>query len=561
MAPGWLGWLAAGLLLALFGAMKSYALHPQTGDEGIYFYYATRSLHGVVPYRDYVFAHPPLQLLVLAPVFALLGSSFLVGKLVPPALGLATAALLLVVARRIRRESWVPALASLALYVTTYDVLRVTSHYTGGNLGALLGLLAMERLTAGRPIQAGLVTAMTGMAALYAVPGPVFAGLVLLAPRPRDLASFLLATVVPFLLMNGAMVAWTGWPYVEQVYLFHLAKPPFAGGTGGMWKALVRDDTLLTVAAGLSLLTLLASVGLSTTGRRGSMWLQGLRGWFGSRELDSSERGEVAEFFRARGPWIAAAAGLVGQLAALSYLKRIYTYYFAPAYPLMALVGGGLAWYIWEAARARRWGKVVPLAMGLLVGVWWLTDELAYRRPPGSPPTKRYQWFGRTYLGPVDGLVRTLLWEDEREIDRTYNPLTRYLWHESRYSEALPKLASYVREHGSPSDQLFGDSMSAPVVALMSDRLIAGDLADTNRQHYTSGTRDASEDIALVDGPNLRFVVCRGRVAVCAERAVRVWLSRSFRLAARVKEPRRSGTFFLFERKRDVPARLGATTR
>ncbi|HUT58524.1 MAG TPA: hypothetical protein VNA25_11825, partial [Phycisphaerae bacterium] len=54
--------LPAALLLA-FLALKAYGLQPAVGDENIYFYMSTRVADGLVPWRDFFFAHPPLHLL------------------------------------------------------------------------------------------------------------------------------------------------------------------------------------------------------------------------------------------------------------------------------------------------------------------------------------------------------------------------------------------------------------------------------------------------------------------------------------------------------------------
>ena len=58
-APG-----AAFVVVALFyAALRTYQFHLADSDENIYFYMASRTAFGgLLPYRDYFFAHPPLHL-------------------------------------------------------------------------------------------------------------------------------------------------------------------------------------------------------------------------------------------------------------------------------------------------------------------------------------------------------------------------------------------------------------------------------------------------------------------------------------------------------------------
>src|SRR5580698_626510 len=50
-------------LVTFYVALKSYQLNLSDSDENIYFYMALRTAFGgLLPYRDYFFAHPPLHL-------------------------------------------------------------------------------------------------------------------------------------------------------------------------------------------------------------------------------------------------------------------------------------------------------------------------------------------------------------------------------------------------------------------------------------------------------------------------------------------------------------------
>lgn len=56
-------------------------IHPTFSDENFYFNVGKNILEGKIPYKDFFFAHPPLQVYVIAFLFQLFGVSFFVGKL------------------------------------------------------------------------------------------------------------------------------------------------------------------------------------------------------------------------------------------------------------------------------------------------------------------------------------------------------------------------------------------------------------------------------------------------------------------------------------------------
>src|SRR5687768_6746171 len=71
-----LGWLLRALPLLAAGDALRY---PVDYDEGVYFSAAALLARGVIPYRDFVFVHPPGLLLVLSPaawLSGVLGPSF-----------------------------------------------------------------------------------------------------------------------------------------------------------------------------------------------------------------------------------------------------------------------------------------------------------------------------------------------------------------------------------------------------------------------------------------------------------------------------------------------------
>ncbi|MDY0062251.1 MAG: hypothetical protein RBU45_20735, partial [Myxococcota bacterium] len=560
-----LAWLLVLLLTLLFATLKTYGLRPDLGDEGIYFYDALATAQGAIPYRDYPLAHPPLNILLLAGLYLLFGPSVLLGKLLPPLCALGTGLLLLRLGRRHlgpaldRSRStpggspapapgtgWIVGLGALALYLTAFDLLRCSTHFTGANLGTLLAVWAVERALARRPLQAGSLVGLAALAGLYAAPAPALAAFLLLLPARRAVGRFVAALAGVFAGANLLCLVVAGRAFVDQVYLFHLAKPPHRGGNLPLWQALARDNLPLV---GLGLCGLLLGIGvLLQRGRRAPAARTPAPP---PPPASSSPPAPVSR------PIAAAILALAGSAGVVLLLNRVFTYYFVPLYPWLALLGGlYLAWVAGLARESRRLPvqlATIGLALLLTLAAGWLGRlALDPHTADDIGKVKRYRFFAGTLFPGLDPLVRGAFWYDERRLDRHYFAPTRYLWHESRYSEALPTVAAEIVRRGAPDDLLFGDSLSAPIVALLAGRRLAGDLADTNRQHYLAGIRRAADDLERVDGPRLRWVVCRGRVAACGEPAVWSWLQGQFTLHRRYPDAR-SGTSLLLFRRHDRP--------
>jgi hypothetical protein len=113
------GWFLAALLVAMFAAFQ---LHLATViipdmDEGTYLYAGELFSKGLVPYRDFLLAHPPAIALYGAACFDIFGSSILAPRIVYLALILASTVPLFALVRSV---SGLPraALLSVATYMT-----------------------------------------------------------------------------------------------------------------------------------------------------------------------------------------------------------------------------------------------------------------------------------------------------------------------------------------------------------------------------------------------------------------------------------------------------------
>ena len=69
------------LVLLILAIIKILLVHPTYSDENFYFNVAKHILYYSLPYRDFFFAHPPIQIFILSSIYKVFGVSFTIGKL------------------------------------------------------------------------------------------------------------------------------------------------------------------------------------------------------------------------------------------------------------------------------------------------------------------------------------------------------------------------------------------------------------------------------------------------------------------------------------------------
>ena len=490
--------------------LKAYGLHLQPGDEGIYFYLAGRMAEaGLTPYRDFFFAHPPVHLLVGAGAFKLFGASAWVGKAIPAVASLGTVTL--VYGACLRRFGRVGAFVAGAVLVCSYDYLRASSHFTGVNVTLFLATAAAVASLAGRAGLGGALAGLAASAGLYALPTAFGCGVVCAGGGRRRLGRFALGLAAVVVVVDGGFWWVAGRDFVEQVWLYHLAKPGQAWA-GAVMARRVLLDNLGPVAGGVLAIT--------------------VGDW--GRTLGPRER-------------VAALALLLalGNLLALSTLQRAFPFYFLLVLPGLAVAAGYAGERLYGAlgeAFDGRLGGAVALGLAALMlaatftGARWARMKWHPRTVPATD--RSYDWVDAEALPPVLNVaVRRLLWAGVREAGTEDVGVRRYLWHESRRWPLFADAAAYLTDHA-PSARLFGGSLTAPYLAFLTGRRVAGDEADTNAARFRSRSSAPADVIAAVeaDGP-VRLVIRPGRGLHRVDE-FRRWIGQKWRVERAWNEPR-----------------------
>lgn len=521
---------SATALLGAFALLKTYALAPALSDEYIYFYMCRRITEGAVPYRDFFFAHPPLHLLPGTLLLALFSFSVPLAKAVP---AVSSALAGIAVYRAARRSGPVTGLVALGLFLFSYDALRSSSHYTGACEATALLAWAAERSLAGRPATSGLLAASAALIAFYAVPPAAALGVVLLLRRDGSAGRYAAACATVFLGVNLLCLGAFGRDYWDPVVRYHFLKPRAGDGQSGaiLWKFAAENPWILWSAPALLLarFAFRRSPAPEGTGDPGG----------------SSDRSAGA----ARDdPWTPAAAGILMAAFHLSFLaafSRIFTYYILPAIPGLALAGAfAYPEAIRGSGRALRGGRprqAAAVAAGIAILIGPAALRLAGARiragEPNAAGPVRFVWRNAPLPNSLNAAVRSTLWREDANEGSWSLSITRYLQHESLRFEAPAYLARRVRALTAEGSTIFGDSLTVPLVALLSDRRVASDEADTNYMRFTSGITPPGREIALLESAPPEAIIVSPFRGLSLIPEISRWIPSKYHLAETFQDP------------------------
>jgi hypothetical protein len=494
-----------------------------------------------------------------------------------------------------RRAGAVEAVLAAASFLLADQVLRASSHFTGIAEAALCTALGMLALLAGRDRLCGLAFAAGCLVAMYVAPVGAAVWLVLLAISPRRARTVALWTAVPLVAVHGFFLLAVGRPYWDGVVLYHLKKPgdvrTFAET---FWPILSHNSHLF-----FALPTALVAALLDATGLLGLRTPETValpapdrlaeRSGAGSRSA-RRRAGRVAEKRARRAttcpqpaatpahsaatrPAIRAAladllslarlredprrqllavasAAMAASLVFLSSQNPVFDFYFVMVFVSAAMLAGYAYGVLvragWCALRAlARREAAARYVAAFLVLVACVAGGEVWERSAGARRIEvddalagvrvRHAWRPAPRLGFIDALVRAALWRDEEVLGTRYLAPTEYLWHESVVFDAPRGVAAYVRASTPPGATLFGDSYLAPLVALMSERRLALDEADTNPMRFASGITPARQLVERMERQPPLVILADASIAGQPDFAA--WIGRHYEWVRDVEDP------------------------
>jgi hypothetical protein len=548
-------WLGGVVLVALgYLTMKMFAMNAYPGDEYIYLFQAKLISQGVVPYSEFSMAHPPLQMLFTAFVMKIFGFSFIGSRFLPilwcvaGGIGLATLVY--------KEYGAIVSITAMALYLFAHEPLRASTHYTGVNMTVALLIFAVLAYRCKAIPLTAMFSVFAVFTRLYAAPGVVIIVAHALVSNRRNGLKLIIWGAGLGLLAGVAVGLWTGFgEMIHNMLLYHAQKTPM----GEVRLAVMRDKVLFHNAT----IALLFVVG--------QFWLLAD---IGRAYRDTAEGGPMVRLRQAIMQSNTSLALLANGIA-LAYLivllsmDRIWMYYFIPAFPFAGVIAGCLV-ERWIGALGRlihtlrnpksvkpSWGQdglnLVLLAL-FVIGFALsptLESRLSYYKKeidlPVAKRTHRYKWNPGMLPEPVSDLIKAMLWEEERIIGNTYYWWNFVLWHESLVFEIAHDIVEMIEKETSSEGEIFGDSGTVPMFALLANRQIAANEVDTNIQRYRSGNADPKELIARIDNEKTELIILRNRFGVYGVTELRELVKKKYR-AIKSFRSAQGKVYYLFKR-------------
>ncbi|MBI2131048.1 glycosyltransferase family 39 protein, partial [Candidatus Woesearchaeota archaeon] len=215
--------IVAVIFAVFLGIVHKGILVPQPGDENVYYYMGKLVSEGSVPYRDFFYAHPPLQLYILAAAFKLFGFNIAVLKLIPLASVLVTALFVYLTARHLFGS--LKGVIALAMYLFSYSIMFNSVFSFGLETATMFLIIGVHQyFVKGRAFIGGLFFGIAGVTRLLAL-APAAVIIATAFFRDRKAAYRLssgLASV--FIAVNLLFILFLGAAFVFPVYKFHLLK-------------------------------------------------------------------------------------------------------------------------------------------------------------------------------------------------------------------------------------------------------------------------------------------------------------------------------------------------
>ncbi len=441
------------LLVIIFLAyfyMKSSGINYSITDENIYFYMGKLVSEGYLPYKDFFFAHPPLKPFIFASIFLVSGLSFTALKAVPI---LASALTGYFIYRIMLRMSDVNgAFASLILFLFSYDQLRVSAHPTGINIAIFSIAASLFLLLENRYLLAGILLSVGVLNQLYVIPSAI--GLFIMAylmDGKKNTKLYFTGFIVPLIVVFMLLFLFTGYSMIDSLIIFHFKKSE-------------TPDVTSAFDVGKDI----ASVNLP-------LFIIGFLGLI------------IPHKFRKRLLLLYAF-----NLLFLFLVPKVFYFYFALLFPLLAFTAGILVEHLIDCYRRLRIVFFIILVLILYSG--------------------------------VEG----------------------YLRHEARYFESAELIADYIRENSDSGETIFGDSVSVPLIAMLSGRDIAANVVDTNAMRYHSGVTSFETTREKIEKTRFKYLIFRGRAGIGSVDDAQEYAKTECRFDKRFND-KYKGTYLLYD--------------
>ncbi|MEK6984106.1 MAG: glycosyltransferase family 39 protein [Nanoarchaeota archaeon] len=308
---------------------------PQPGDENVYYYMGSLISEGKIPYKDFFFAHPPLQVYLIALAYKIFGFKVAILKSLPLASTLISSFLIYKIAKE--KFGYAAAMASFLLFIFSYSIMFNSVFSFGVEIAAMLLVAGTYFLwNKNNYFLSGIFFGFAGVTRLLSlVPIAVILAAVFLSNR-KKFFKLLPGFLAIFLLVNGTFVLLFGQSYLTPVYTFHLMKSLGSSENVKEYLDIIKLNWVLFLSASLFI------------------------------------------FAKEKKPIGILVLISVIYLAFLMGLKKIFGFYFILVFPFLALIAGYSLIQVFQRLRLPKMWKVAISTAFLLIFTLNLIPDILF---------------------------------------------------------------------------------------------------------------------------------------------------------------------------------------
>lgn len=510
------------LIISTFFILKTQGIHPSSTDENIYFYMAKIIGEGNIPYRDFFFAHPPLHLLIPALIFKITGFNIVVAKLIPALSSLISGIFIYLTLKRY--TSTFQALLSLSSFYLSYQVLMASTDMTGVNLTVLFMTGGLYFVFTEKYKRSGIFFALSSMCGLYMFASFAGVSLFLIFYSRKYFLKFFISFIITILIIILPFIIADGEEFINGVLIYHLKKPlkqegqlPIFGSSAFL-KAIFNNIYIFLTSKNFKTnLYFHAPYYISAMITFFFFLFFLFKGISEKQKFLSLINPAVVFIEKEKGLMVLSLIISVLFLFQFSNLKEIYDFYLVLIMPFLSILLGFVLYFIGKSFYLILWSvkhglvhiyELIFSVVIIFLFILWIPFVSIINKTLEEKGGKiRYKWtepHGFSFLSP---LVKTFFYKDFRIKGKVEPYYYHYLWNKKLTFTKVEEIAKYVEENSAPYETITGASTVAPLIALYSNRKIAGNFIDTNAKRFKAKMVSEKEFFDKICATPIKFII------------------------------------------------------
>lgn len=513
------------IVLSTYLILKSAGLHASQADDNIYFYMAEQFRHGLIPYRDFFFAHPPVHLLVPATVLSITGFSIEVAKSIPMICqGLAGVFIYLA----LRPHSKVTALLAMLIHLSTYEVLMGSTDMNGENIMTLFLAASFYAVMRERYLVGGVLAGLAFGSGLYGMAVVMALAIASFMREKRKGWMYLTGFIGFTALLYSVFALIAGKAFFDGVILFHLSKP-------------VKGSEQIPVFDSLNPLHIIGALfnnlGAFLNGKTFDKSLYfnspvyiavaGAAGWLLVHSLKKKQNKKTKQSSHSRFDLLNGNSESLARFGLLilflflfqwAALNEIYDYYMVPMFAFLSIPSAVFLHRIYSKALESGSWNAAGIA-SLMILFFCLHPAISKGKLKKLYPEEwkdrgqkvEYTWKEQPNAGFLSQLNKTLFFHDER-IKGDVTPFYRhYIWNKSLTFSTVDSIAAYIAARTAKDETIGGASTITPLIAIKAGRRIAADEIDTNTKRFATGSLTDKDYLDRILKDKVRYIISSSR--------------------------------------------------